>query len=48
MKDVVCGMEVEKNEKLKSVMNSKAYYFCSNACKAEFDKNPGKYESKGA
>ncbi len=43
MKDVVCGMEVQGNGKLKSTRNGKAYYFCGDACKAKFEKNPGQY-----
>ena len=46
MKDVVCGMEVKENERLKSVRNGRAYYFCSDACKTKFDKNPERYESR--
>ena len=45
-KDPVCGMDVdEKTAKLRSEHMSKTYYFCSQACKTAFDKNPAKYTS---
>jgi YHS domain-containing protein len=43
-KDPVCGMTVdEKTAKFKSEHMGKTYYFCSQWCKASFDKNPMKY-----
>lgn len=43
-KDVVCGMEVDPGKAAgTSVHGGKTYYFCSAACKKEFDANPGKY-----
>ena len=43
-KDPVCGMMVdEKTAKIKSEYRGKTYYFCAQACKIAFDKNPGKY-----
>jgi YHS domain-containing protein len=43
-KDPICGMNVnEKTAKFKSEHKGKIYYFCSQACKAAFDKNPAKY-----
>ena len=42
-KDPVCGMSVVKNEDLKSTFEGDSFYFCSSSCKAEFDKNPGKF-----
>ncbi len=43
-KDPICGMNVdEKTAKLKSDYKGKTYYFCSQMCKATFDKNPAKY-----
>ena len=43
-KDPVCHMMVdEKKAKFKSNYMKKTYYFCSAGCKANFDKNPGKY-----
>jgi YHS domain-containing protein len=45
-KDPVCGMMVdEKTAKIKSQYRGKIYYFCAQACKITFDKNPGKYAS---
>jgi len=47
-KDPVCGMNVdEKTAKYKSDYMGKTYYFCSQSCKATFDRNPAKYV-KGA
>ncbi|KAA8922277.1 YHS domain-containing protein [Thermoplasma sp.] len=43
MIDPVCGMKVDKNAKFRSSYNGKDYYFCSEHCKVEFDKNPIKY-----
>jgi len=43
-KDPICGMSVdEKTAKYKSEHMGKTYYFCSQMCKATFDKNPAKY-----
>ena len=43
-KDPVCSMTVdEKKTKLTSNYEGKVFYFCSNHCKEEFDKNPRKY-----
>jgi len=42
--DPICKMSVSESQaKYTSVHNDKKYYFCSAACKQEFDKNPGKY-----
>jgi len=41
--DLVCGMKVKENFPLKSDFKGKTYYFCSEQCKTEFDKNPLKY-----
>jgi YHS domain-containing protein len=47
-KDPVCGMNVdEKTAKFKSEHMGKTYYFCSQMCKATFDKDPMKYASAG-
>ncbi|MGC8608411.1 MAG: YHS domain-containing protein [Thermoplasmata archaeon] len=43
MKDVICGMKVDKKSPYKSEYNGEEYYFCSKHCKEEFDKNPIKY-----
>jgi YHS domain-containing protein len=49
-KDPVCGAEVSisKAEKAgrKSAYKGKTFYFSSDECKAEFDKNPGHYVKK--
>jgi YHS domain-containing protein len=43
-KDPVCGMNVdEKTAKFKSEHMGKTYYFCNQACKTTFDKNPMKF-----
>ena len=45
-KDPVCKMNVdEKTAKYKSEYEGSTYYFCSQSCKATFDKNPAKYSS---
>jgi YHS domain-containing protein len=42
--DPICKMNVSESQaKYASVHNDKKYYFCSAACKQEFDKNPAKY-----
>ena len=41
--DVVCGMKVKESTDIKSEFQGKTFYFCSDRCKAEFDKNPLKY-----
>lgn len=46
-KDPLCGMEIdEKKAAGKSEDKDKIYYFCSDACKSTFDKNPKKYLKK--
>lgn len=43
-KDPVCHMDVNENKtQLKSEHMGKTYYFCSQECKAAFDKNPMKF-----
>lgn len=41
--DVICGMKVSETTELKTDFQGKTYYFCSNHCKSEFDKNPLKF-----
>jgi len=42
--DPVCGMTVETQTAAgKSSFEGQDYYFCSQACKTEFDSNPSKY-----
>lgn len=46
-KDPVCGMDVDVNTTAaKSEYEGKTYYFCSSACKTQFDKNPAKFIAK--
>ncbi len=41
-KDPVCGMTVdERSSKINAKYKGKTYYFCSQGCKASFEKNPG-------
>ncbi len=43
-KDPVCGMDVdEKNAPATLVYKGKTYYFCTQACKRAFERNPQKY-----
>lgn len=45
-KDPVCGMQVtEASAVAKSEYQGKTFYFCSQACKAAFDRNPEKYHA---
>lgn len=47
VKDPVCSMEIDSEEAAAtSVYNGKTYYFCSQACKIKFDKDPKKYIKK--
>jgi YHS domain-containing protein len=44
MKDPVCGMMVdEKTTQLRSAHDGRVFYFCSEACKASFDKDPHRF-----
>jgi Cu+-exporting ATPase len=44
VKDVVCGMEIDPKESAgKSEYQGTTYYFCSEACKRDFEANPQKY-----
>ncbi|MGB6866960.1 MAG: YHS domain-containing protein, partial [Candidatus Aminicenantaceae bacterium] len=43
-KDLVCGMEVNKEEAAaSSLYRGERHYFCSSVCKEKFDENPEKY-----
>jgi len=42
-RDPVCGLMVEKDPKLAAEYKGKTYYFCSNADRNKFIKNPQKY-----
>ncbi len=44
VKDVVCGMEIDSEAAAaKSEHEGTTYYFCAEACKTQFDADPGKY-----
>lgn len=44
VKDLVCGMEIKREEvAASSVQKGKEYYFCSESCKKKFDDDPEKY-----
>jgi RND family efflux transporter MFP subunit len=49
-KDPVCGMDVDQKRAEAAGRTSKfrgtAYYFCSDSCKKDFDKDPGKFAAK--
>ena len=48
VKDPVCGMEVDTDSAAaQSEYEGKTIYFCSSACKMEFDNNPEKFLSQG-
>jgi Cu+-exporting ATPase len=43
-RDPVCGMQVDpRTAAAQSTYLGKTYYFCSPACKQQFDKNPAQY-----
>ena len=42
--DPVCGMDVEPGRtKLVSVYKGHSYWFCAEACRSSFEKDPNKY-----
>ncbi|MBI2470111.1 MAG: YHS domain-containing protein [Planctomycetes bacterium] len=45
-KDIVCGMDVNKDKALKADHDGKTYYFCSKHCEETFKKDPSKYLKK--
>ncbi|MFQ5706003.1 MAG: YHS domain-containing protein [bacterium] len=46
-KDPVCGMEVDEKKAAAKVEHmGKAYYFCSESCKKEFESDPHEYMQK--
>jgi YHS domain-containing protein len=49
-KDPVCGMQVDRNKaQYHMTHKGKDYYFCSQECKKQFERNPERYiESKTA
>jgi Cu+-exporting ATPase len=43
-KDLVCGMEIEKEKSAGSFdYKGKTYHFCSEKCRSDFSKAPEKY-----
>ena len=45
--DPVCGMTIESSSAAgESRHNGTTFYFCTAACKREFDENPAKYHGK--
>ncbi len=43
-KDPVCGMEVEEKKAVTSlVYKDQTYFFCAQACKRAFERDPEKY-----
>jgi RND family efflux transporter MFP subunit len=49
-KDPICGMDVDEKRAAAAGRTSEykgsTYYFCSDGCKKDFDKEPGKYAAK--
>jgi len=44
IKDIVCGMEMEKRKSFSSLKyHGRWYYFCSESCRREFQRNPQRY-----
>ena len=41
-KDLVCRVAADREE-YSTVYNGQKYYFCSEGCKMQFDRQPGKY-----
>jgi YHS domain-containing protein len=47
VKDPVCGMEVdEQKAAATAVYHGQTYYFCAQACKTAFEKDPSKYKEE--
>ncbi len=43
-RDPVCGMQVEESiAPAQAEYEGRTYYFCSEACRAMFERNPGRY-----
>jgi YHS domain-containing protein len=46
-RDPVCGMQVDDKKAARSVnYKGTTYYFCTEACRAAFEKNPERYSGK--
>lgn len=46
--DPVCGMSVDDKSPDRSTYAGQIFVFCSPACKARFDKEPGRYAAPAA
>jgi YHS domain-containing protein len=48
-KDPVCGMEIDEAKAAgKSECKDNTYYFCSQSCKAAFEKDPDMYAARSS
>lgn len=48
VKDIVCNMEIdETNAEYSLLFEGKTYYFCSEGCRAEFERHPDDYSNCG-
>jgi len=47
-KDPVCGMMVETDDAIVADHGSHRHYFCSTACRDQFQADPGRYEGSHA
>ena len=41
--DPVCGIYIDEDEAVTAKYHGKAYYFCSDDCKEEFQETPNEY-----
>lgn len=49
IKDLVCGMEIEKDTAEGPVEHmGKKFYFCGAGCKEKFEKEPMRYMDRGS
>lgn len=47
VRDPVCGMMVDsQTAEFKAEFKGQTYYFCNDACKTKFEKNPSKFIKK--
>lgn len=48
-RDPVCNMEIDEQSAAgRSQYQGQTYYFCTESCKEEFDRNPEQYANQGA
>ena len=46
-RDVVCNMEIDRESAAgQSEYDGRTYYFCSTACKEQFDQNPEQFAKR--